>query len=233
MAELDAPAGSTTGPSISGSLRAFHNIAKVKATIYMYSRPGPDDGVCNTSCHSQFDELIKGTEFEFKELSDLNAILDYRLEKNKLGELYCYALDIGIPEGQRISDINDQAWRDSLLKRGRNPRDKEDGEAAVALLDRYEAICKWIREGKIFDPPSEGQGSSYVKPNAYLAIRLAETEMALEEIKMKLENLRQLKLEQAKRVASSSAAELQYRGKKINIADLFRYIIDCLQRTLA
>ena len=152
----------------------------------MDSKPGRDNSGCNTDCHPGFYRLIEGICPEFDQLWRLNEILDYRLGQTKLAELYCYALEIGVPEGQQIDQFDEVKWHHSLLE------EKHRGsKVAIDLLEKWKTIKGWMIRLDIFDPPRSGQGFDFSKPEAYLAARLAETPMSTEQIHKKLEDLAQ------------------------------------------
>jgi hypothetical protein len=183
-------AGPLTGSFMSKSPRALYNIVKVKATRYMNSNPGPDNYGCNTNCHPGFHRLVEGTGLEFDELYRLNEILDYRQGQIGLAEVYCYELEIGVPEDQQVSQFDEQEWLGSQFI-AKNGRSTERSKAAINLLKRYETILGWLRDLDIFDSPLPRQGLDYSKPAVYLATRLAESSMPTQQIHKKLENLSQ------------------------------------------
>jgi hypothetical protein len=175
---------------MSKSLEALHNIVKVKATRYMDSNPGPDNAGCNTDCHPRFYRLIEGTHLEFDELYRLNEILDYRQGQIGLAEIYCYALEIGVPEDRQVGQFDELEWEGSQLKE-KHGRSTERSKVAIDLLKKFYTIRGWVIQLQIFDPPRPQQGLGYSKPKAYLAARLAESPMPTQQIHKKLEDLLQ------------------------------------------
>lgn len=175
---------------MSKSPGAFYNIVKVKATRYMNSNPGPDNYGGNTNCHPGFHRLVEGTHLEFDELYHLNEILDYRQGQIALAEIYCYALEIGVPEDRQVGQFNQREWLGSQLI-AKNGSSIERSKVAIDLLKRYDTIMGWVHQLCIFDSPLPGQGYDYSKPTAYLAARLAESPMPTHQIHKKLEDLSQ------------------------------------------
>jgi hypothetical protein len=190
MKNIYPPAGPLTGSIISKSPRALYNIVKVKATNYMDSNPGLDNLGCNTSCHPGFHKLVEGASLDFDELYRLNAILDYRQGQLALAEIYCYALEIGVPEGQQVDQFDEHGWHGSQIE-AKNGRSIERSKAAIDILKRFKTVRSWVFRLDIFDPPLPGQGPSYDKPVAYLAVRLAQDSMPTQQIYEKLEDLSQ------------------------------------------
>ena len=179
-----------TGSIMSKSHEALHNIVKVKAIRYMNSHPFADNVGSNTNCHPYFHRLIEGAHFEFDRLYKINDILDYRLGQNALAEIYCNAMEIGVPEGLRLDQFDASEWkgRQHEAKKGRSP---EQSKTAQDLLKRFDTVREWDRRSGLFDRPCPWQGLDYLKPVWYLAARLAESPMSSQEIHEKLEALLQ------------------------------------------
>jgi hypothetical protein len=190
MKNIYPPTGPLAGSIMSKSPGALHNIVKVKATRYMDSNPGPDNAGCNTDCHPRFCKLIEGTRLEFDELYRLNEILDYRQGQIGLAEIYCYALEIGVPEDRQVGQFDEFEWEGSQLKE-KNGRSTERSKVAIDLLEKFYTIRGWVIQLDIFDAPRPQQGLDYSKPKAYLAARLAESPMPTQQIHKKLEDLLQ------------------------------------------
>ncbi|KAH8588568.1 hypothetical protein B0O99DRAFT_638995 [Bisporella sp. PMI_857] len=190
MKNIYPPASPLASSIMSKSPGALHNIVKVKATRYMNSHPGPDNGGCNTDCHPGFYKLIEGTRLEFDELYRLNEILDYRQGQIGLAEIYCYALEIGVPEDRQVGQFDEFEWRGSQLKK-KHGRSAEHSRVVIDLLERFDTIRGWVIQLRIFDSPGPQQGFGYSKPKAYLAARLAESPMPTQQIHKKLEDLLQ------------------------------------------
>ena len=186
------PAGSLTGSIMSRSPKALYNIVRVKAIRYMESKPGPDNGGCNTNCHPGFHKLVEGAPLEFEKLYYLDGILDYREAQMVFAELYCEFLEIGVPEGQKANQFDEDEWEDTQLrlKNGRSPK---DSMVATDLLKRFYTIRGWVNRLGIFDSPGPGQGFDYSKCTEYLAARLAESRIPTQQIHGKLEILLQSK----------------------------------------
>jgi hypothetical protein len=190
MKNIYPPAGPLTGSIMSKSPGALYNIVKVKATRYMDSNPGLDNLGCNTNCHPGFHKLVEGTRLEFDELYRLNGILDYRQGQIGLAEIFCYALEIGVPEDQQVDQFDEFGWLGSQLE-AKNGRSTERSKVAIDLLKRFYTIRGWVFQLDIFDSPLPWQGFDYDKPAAYLAVRLAEGPMLTQQIYKKLEDLSQ------------------------------------------
>ena len=184
------PAGPLAGSIMSKSPEALYNIVRVKAIRYMSSHPGPDNSGCNTNCHPGFHKLVEGCPVDFEDLFHLNGILDYRQGQDAQAEIYCYVLEIGVPEGQQVGQFGEWEWLHSQY-RAKDQGSTEHSKIAADLLERYKTIKRWIRWLHIFDPPVDWQGFTYSKPKAYLAVRLAEGPMPIQQIHEKLENLSQ------------------------------------------
>jgi hypothetical protein len=184
------PAGPLAGSIMSKSPGALHNVVKVKAARYMNSKPGPDNGGGNTNCHPRFYRLIEGARFEFDQLYCLNEILDYRQGLIGLAEIYCYALEIGVPEDRKVDQFDETEWLRSYL-REKNGMSAERSKVATDLLKRFDTIRGWVMQLRIFESPRHHQGYNYSKPTVYLAARLAESSMPIQHIHEKLEDLLQ------------------------------------------
>ncbi|TAQ85596.1 hypothetical protein B7494_g6083 [Chlorociboria aeruginascens] len=196
--------GPLAGSAMSRSPGALYNIVRIKAMKYMSSHPGADNLGGNTNSHPLFHMLVEGAEVEFERLYYLNDILDYRRGQIGLAELYCYALEIGMPEDRQIDKFDVFEWEAFHLYEKNGPTSAERSQVATEIWKRKETIRSWVMQLQIFDRPVSGQGLSYSKPREYLAIRLTESPMSLEEIHKKLEDLLQYKLEEAKRAACSA-----------------------------
>ncbi|KIN06972.1 hypothetical protein OIDMADRAFT_150218 [Oidiodendron maius Zn] len=202
MKKIYPPTGPLTGSIMSKSPGALYNIVKVKATRYMNSNPGLDNSGCNTNCHPGFHKLVEGTPLEFDKLYRLNDILDYRQGQIGLAEIYCYTLEIGVPEDRQVDEFDESKWYRSQLL-AKNGSSTERSKVAIDLLKRFHTIKGWVIHLYIFDSPLPGQGYDYSKPTAYLAARLAESPMPTHQIHKKLEDLSQYRLEEARRAARS------------------------------
>jgi hypothetical protein len=134
--------------------------------------------------------LVEGTRLEFDELYRLNEILDYRQGQIGLAEIYCYALEIGVPEDRQVGQFDEFEWEGSQLI-AKNGRSTERSKVAIDLLKRFYTIRGWVIQLCIFDSPLPRQGLDYTKPTAYLAARLAESPMPTQQIHKKLEGLLQ------------------------------------------
>jgi hypothetical protein len=156
----------------------------------MNSHPGPDNGGCNTNCHPGFRRLVEGAQLEFDKLYYLNEILDYRQAQIAVAQIYCDALEIGIPEDQKVDQFDEVEWHNSLLI-AKHEGSAERSKAAIDLLERFNPILGWVHHSDIFDSPRYTQGYSYSKPSIYLAARLAESPMPMEQIRKKVEDLSQ------------------------------------------
>jgi len=169
---------------------ALYNIVKVKATRYMNSNPGPDNAGCNTNCHPRFYKIIEGTQLESNELYRLNEILDYRQSQIRLAETYCHALEIGVPEDRQVGQFDELEWQGTQLK-AKHGNSPERSKIAIDLLERFWTIRGWVIQLGIFESPLPQQGLAYSKPKAYLAARLAESSLPIQQIYKKLEDLLQ------------------------------------------
>jgi hypothetical protein len=190
MKNIYPPAGPLTGSIMSKSPEALYNIVQIKAARYMGSNPGLDNSGCNTDCHPGFHKLVEGTRLEFDELYRLNEILDYRQGQIGLAEIYCYALEIGVPEDRQVDQFDEMEWLGSQLI-AKNGRSTERSRVAIDLLKRFYTIRGWVINLCIFDSPLPRQGLDYSKPTAYLAARLAESPMPTQQMHKKLEDLLQ------------------------------------------
>jgi hypothetical protein len=184
------PAGPLTGSIMSKSPNALYNIVRVKAITYMNSIPGPDNLGGNTNCHPGFRKLVEGTRLEFDELYRLNEILDYRQSQLGLAEVYCHALEIGVPEDRQIDKFDEYGWL-RFQHEAKNGRSTERSKFATDILQRFDTIRSWLFDLRIFDYPLPHQGLDYDNPEAYLAVRLAEGPMPTQQIYKKLEDLLQ------------------------------------------
>ena len=188
--QIYAPVGPLAGSIMSRPPGALQNIVKVKASRYMDSKPGPDNGGCNTDCHPSFYKLIEGTHFEIDELYRLNETLDYRQDQIRLAEIYCCALGIVVPEDQQAGQFDEIAWEGSQLIR-RQERFTEGSKVASDLLERFYTVRAWVVQLGIFDSPLPHQGLGYTKPKTYLSAKLAESPLPTQQIHKKLEDLLQ------------------------------------------
>ncbi|KAL2063113.1 hypothetical protein VTL71DRAFT_6185 [Oculimacula yallundae] len=198
---LYEPAGPLSGSLNPRSSDDIYSIIRGKALRYMSSKPGLDNAGGNTDCHPGFRDLIARRSVEFEELYRLNEILDHRQEQLSLAEDYCRALEIDSFGGVQVAQFDGFEWVGNLRKEvyeaSSNP-----ASPAVEKLSRYERIWRRIIQLGLFDEPLPGQGYSYSKPKVYLAFMLTESsEMSLEEIYEKLQNLQQKKLKAALGVA--------------------------------
>jgi hypothetical protein len=55
-----------------------------------------------------------------------------------LAEIYCYALEIGVPEDRQVDQFDESEWEDTQLRE--KHRSTERSKVAINLLKRFYAI---------------------------------------------------------------------------------------------
>jgi hypothetical protein len=122
--------GPLTGLFMSKPHGALQNIVKVKASRYMSSHPGPDNAGGNTNIHPVCYWLIEGREVEFDKIYRINETLNYRQIHTQLADTYCYALQLGVPEGRHIDQFDQRKWENFQL------REKNEGSPILSKSAR-------------------------------------------------------------------------------------------------
>ncbi len=93
-----------------------------------------------------------------------------------------------MPEDRRAEAFDEWKWLGELYE-VKQRRSAADSKAVVDLRKRFNTIKGWLFELDLFFSPLPRQGFHYPKPRAYLAYRLAETFIPMNQVREKLERL--------------------------------------------
>lgn len=141
----------------------------------MNSFPGADNISSNTAFHRNLKDLLSGKdqyEDQMDDLLDLGTALSYRLDGMAQATYYKDILGL---DYLNCNACEVEGWTHPLYYAYDKPEAKEK-------LRRFDIICEFISDAKLFSSPVGGQGWDYDKPEHYLAIALIESRMSKDDV---------------------------------------------------
>ncbi|PMD14614.1 hypothetical protein NA56DRAFT_710681 [Hyaloscypha hepaticicola] len=156
------------------------SILRERAVSYMKSYPGADNAGPNISLHSELRSLINGKEnFTDNILDYLDAALDYRTSLLSLASDYAQFADLNSKDPRRF-DV--ESWFQQKFEETQ-AGDLRISAAARAQIQKYHKVHQLIAEKKLVGVPlPTTQRPDYEKPQEYLAIAFASSNLSLNEV---------------------------------------------------
>jgi len=172
------------------SLRQQHGVVASKALAYLRSSPGDDRLGGNLAVHAQLTALVENSaNFDAEELHYLSDIVDYRMALIDVATDIVKYMDLNFANGVGYDTLK---WIEhhSQSTMSLSVNSPQKPSLSQRKLDLYRKVLDYIRNIRLFDPPTREQGPGYTKPKEYVAIAIAEAGISFEDAQKRLNEVK-------------------------------------------